>query len=344
MKTKLTPERNPVVSSHVASAPAALITRMRRWRVTISNTTKLRRLGIISLCMVLGLVLLEAGAAAWGRPEGSLWTVGTPIVWYMQGPGCGGEDSIWVNGSARSNQQPEESEPPRFEPISPAVGKKLAEGGFNLMFCRNVGDLDSAHAQGLRGMLYVHEGKPPWRNVFHTSALDDPEWLAKLDALIESVKDHPAMYAYTIYDEPSATEFPALGRMVAYVRKRDPKHLVYINLFPTYASAVALGTAGDTVTAYREYLRQFVDVVKPDLISYDHYHFHATTDGGGYFLNLALIREAALNGDVPFLNVVQACSNGPGHRTPNGDEGRFLASHTSDQDAQLPRRAQSCLR
>ena len=293
---------------------------------------------MIWLCLVLGLVLLGTGACrssatfagtrAPGRPERSQWEVGTPIVSYYQGPGSGEEASMW-NGPARPKPWTRKSgEPrPRFEMISPAVAKKLAAGGFNLMYVRNLADLDSAHAQGMRGLLYVHEGKAPWRNVFHTDALDDPAWLAKLDALIESVKDHPGMYAYYITDEPSATEFPALGRLVAYLRERDPKHTALINLFPTYASAAQLGTSGDTVTAYREHLRQFVEIVKPDLISYDHYHFQATADGGGYFLNLALVREAALAGGVPFVNVVQAYAE-PGWRVPNGDEGRFLAYTT----------------
>jgi len=276
--------------------------------------------------IALTLLLLCVTMPAPGRPKGSKWEIGTPIVWYMQGPGCGGESSIW--GDGHTEVRPANAGPPTFEYISPAVAKKLAAGGFNMMFVRNLEDLDSAHANGLRGMLYVHEGEPIWRNVFHPDESENPAWLAKLDALIEKVKDHPAMYAYHVHDEPSTAVFPGLGKMVAYVRERDPKHMMYINLFPTYASAVALGTSGDTVTAYKEYLRRFIDEVKPDLISYDHYHFQATNDGGGYFLNLALVREATLNHDLPFLNVVQALSHGPSQRAPNGDEGRFLAFTT----------------
>ena len=293
-------------------------------------------------CLILCFVLLGAGcetSAAFegtpapGRPEGSLWKVGAPIVWYMQGPGAGGNESVWVTGFVRSKKPPEKPrEPrPRFEMISPAVAKKLAEGGFNVMFVRNLDDLDWAHAHGLRGLLYVHEGKKPWRNVFHTDALEDPEWLAKLNELIDSVKHHPAMYGYNLHDEPGTKEFPALAKMVALIRERDPKHMAYINLFPVYASAAAQGTSGDKVTAYREYLSRFIKEVKPDLISYDHYHMKYTStpvDGSEYFLNLALVRQASVKGGVPFLNVIQASSMGPGWRQPNSDEGRFLAFTT----------------
>ena len=167
-----------------------------------------------------------------------------------------------------------------------------------------------------------------WRNAGEPGALDDPVRRVEIDSLIDSVKDHPALYDYYVADELSAAVFPTLARVVAHIRERDPAHQAHINLFPTYASVVALGTAGDTETAYREHLRQFVEVVKPDLISYDHYPFRKTHDSGDYFLNLALAREAALAGGVPFINVVQAVALSPESRVPTAGEGRFQAYTT----------------
>jgi len=256
-----------------------------------------------------------------GRPAGSKWEIGSPIAHYYQGPGVG----------------------PKWGDIPEHAGQ-LAELGFNLVWCSTVEDLDAAHALGLRGLSYgLDAGK-----------IDQPGGEAALDAYIDNVKDHPAMYGYWISDEPSAAKFPELGRLVAYIRKRDPAHVALINLFPTYATPEQLGILSDQITdshpdddrSYREYLRQFVEIVKPDLISYDHYHFLgefardvgsersvvgsqiSTGDNVQYFLNLALVREAALGGGVPFVNVVQACANTPGCRTTNGDEGRFLAYTT----------------
>ena len=253
-------------------------------------------------------------AAAWGRPEGSLWEVGTPIVHYYQYSLCDPSLRKGLGNGGRSG------------PMTPEHARQLDELGFNLVCCQTEDDLDAAHAQGLRGLYQ--------EIVWDPTALDDPVRRATLDAHIERIKRHPALYAYYIADEPSATAFPGLGRLVAYLRERDPAHLALINLFPTYASAEALGIPSDPITdsypgydirAYREHLRQYLAVVKPDLISYDHYHFTASGDNIQYFLNLALVREAALNGGVPFINVVQACAVGPGFRTPNGNEGRFLA-------------------
>lgn len=224
------------------------------------------------------------------------WSVGTPIVTYYAGP-----------------------------PMSEAVARQMAEGGFNVVWCGEK-DLDLLHKHGLRGMLHDPLLTP--------ATLDSAEQRAKLDELIGRVRGHPAMYSYYITDEPAASAFPALGKLVAHLRERDPAHMAYINLFPTYATNEQLGTTGDTVTAYREHLRQFVETVKPDLISYDHYQFYKDRDTDQYFLNLALVRRAALDAGVPFLNIVQAAAWQPAVRVPTADETRYLLYTTLAYGAQ----------
>ncbi|HEV2391106.1 MAG TPA: beta-galactosidase, partial [Verrucomicrobiae bacterium] len=66
------------------------------------------------------------------------------------------------------------------------------------------------------------------------------------------------------------------------------------------------------------------DIVKPGLISYDHYQLTAKGDSPDYFLNLALIRQTSLDSGLPFLNIVQAASWAPSMRVPNSGEVRFL--------------------
>lgn len=260
-------------------------------------------LGFCSPC--LGGFLLLTGMVAFlvqdlsgviAAEENIRWQVGTPIVTYWAGP-----------------------------PLTEAVAAQLAEGGWNVVWAREH-ELDVAAKYGLRAQLQDPLLTP--------ESLDDPERRAKLDALIDRVRNHPALYSYFLRDEPNARDFPALGRLVAYLRQRDPAHLAYINLFPTYASNEQLGTKGDVVTAYREHLRLYLETVKPDLISYDHYQFRADGDGDQYFLNLSLIREYALMYKLPFLNIVQACSWTPSMRVPNGDELRYLVYTTLAYGAQ----------
>ena len=226
------------------------------------------------------------------------WQVGTPIATYWAGPA-----------------------------LTDAVAQQMVEGGFNLVWCRSEKELDVAGRHGLRGLLTSGLLKP--------ESLDDPKRREQLDALISRVSKHPALYAYHLIDEPSASQFPSLGKLVAYLSERDPLQLAYINLFPTYANNKQLGTKGDVVTAYKEHLRRYVEQVKPSLISYDHYQFRLKGDGKQYFLNLAMIRRAAQEAGVPFLNIVQACTWAPDvMRVPNPDELRYLVYSTLAYGAQ----------
>lgn len=225
----------------------------------------------------------------------------------------------------------------------PATNKTLAavaDQGYNLTWVP-ADALDLAAKHHLRAMLTD--------GLLSPATLDDPARRAELDALIEKVKNHPAMEAYYITDEPGAGAFPGLGQLVAYLRQRDPAHMAYINLFPTYASEAQLGVSADaaerakvgypqnfagvgasnkTVLAYREHLKQFLEIVQPDLISYDHYHFLKNSDGQQYFLNLALIRDAAIESGKPFVNIIQASTIEKSWRLPNPAETRFLVFTT----------------
>jgi len=199
--------------------------------------------------------------------------------------------------------------------MTDATAEQMAARGSNVVWC-TPDELDTVQRHGLRALLAS--------GLIAPESLDDPAKRQELDALIARVKGHPALYAYFVTDEPNASRFAALGKLVAYLRERDPAHLAYINLFPSYATNEQLGTAGDHEAAYAEHLRQYVDVVKPDLISYDHYHYTSAGDGGWYFLNLAMIRQKALDAGLPFLNIVQASSWTPSMRVPNGDELAWL--------------------
>jgi hypothetical protein len=153
--------------------------------------------------MALLLAIFTAGSTLWGAETqgkvGSAWTLGTPIVAYWAGP-----------------------------KLTDAVAQQMLDGGFNLVWCGSEEELDVAQRHGLRALFQ--------NALLSPASLDNPAEKEKLDALVARVRTHPALYDYYITDEPSAAQFAALGRLVAYLRQRDPMHLAYINLFPTYAS------------------------------------------------------------------------------------------------------------
>jgi hypothetical protein len=175
-------------------------------------------------------------------------------------------------------------------------------------------------------------------------SLRDPATLKKLDALIEILKKKPALEAYHITDEPTANDFSKYAEIVSYLRKKDPTRLTYINLFPLYATEEQLGVVASSVdrgrikypghlhsissknkatVAYLDHLRQFVDVVNPDIISYDHYHLYEKGEGKEYFLNLELISQVSKEKKIPFMNVIQSGRFFKYWRLPTAKEIRF---------------------
>ncbi len=159
-------------------------------------------------------------------------------------------------------------------------------------------------------------------------------WEDQLEALVADYKDYPALYSYYVTDEPSASLFPQLARIASGIDALDPKHPAYINLYPNYAPAKALGN--DT---YYEHVAEYIRVVKPAFVSYDHYHFIkaaaadqekadaiASTgderedmirqaalrnvDRKGFFDNIEEVRELCLKADLPFMVIVLLIEHG----------------------------------
>lgn len=249
----------------------------------------MKRLLHIFPCLLLGLVVSGTGFCD-EKPIPS-WEIGAPIVTYWAGPGY------------------------HAAPMTDEAAQQLAEGGWNVVWCHE-NELDVVWKHGLRAQLNDPLLTP--------SALDDQEKRKALDALIERVREHPALYTYFLGDEPGAERFDDMGRLVDHLRQKDPAHPAYINLFPTVATNEQLGTTGDTVTAYKAYISRFIASVRPALLSYDHYQFAVGHDLDDYFLNLSLIRSAALDAGLPFLNIVQACTWTPAMREPGEAEMCYL--------------------
>ncbi len=127
-----------------------------------------------------------------------------------------------------------------------------------------------------------------------------PGWEDTVAQIVRDYEGHPALGAFFLQDEPSITQFANLAKLSAAFRRLSPRHLEYINLFPTYASQRQLGAY-----TYEEYLERFLTTVKPQVLSYDHY---ALLKGGSlrqdYFENLELIRQASQRAGIPPWNII----------------------------------------
>ena len=251
----------------------------------------------MALVALLGCLSLAPNQAI------SAWDIGTPIVGYWNGPGT----LLWGE---------------HFGPLDDASAQQLVTAGFNVALANTFKEMQVAQKHGLRTMFQS--------DLLTPASLDGGVRQAALDAMIEQVQQSSAHYAYVLKDEPNALEFAGLGKLVNYLRQRDPNHLAYINLLPNCANNTQLGTNG-----YHAYLSQYRNTVQPSLLSYDHYLFTASGDSSTYLLNLEMVAQSAKQAGIPFLNAVQACSWDPATiRVPNAVETRFLIYSTLAYGAQ----------
>jgi len=112
-------------------------------------------------------------------------------------------------------------------------------------------------------------------------------------------------WGFQMEDEPQRSEFPALAAWAATVATRAPGALRFINLLPNYY------LPAPSSPVYDAYVADFVSIVKPDILCFDHYpQFYpgsesTTTDDvsmAGYHRNLRIVRAAAKGASIPFWN------------------------------------------
>jgi len=128
-----------------------------------------------------------------------------------------------------------------------------------------------------------------------------PNWKNEVNHAIKDYSNLEALYGYYVSDEPGHGEFKSIRLMNDHIYSQDSKHLAYTNLHPIYAGLHHLETA-----SYEKYVRDYMKIVEPAVLSYDHYTIIRKTKN--YFSNLSIIRTNALQNNVPAWNIIQ----GPG--------------------------------
>ena len=241
------------------------------------------------------------------------WRMGEPIVTYWVGP----------------------------TPLTNADAKQISEGGFNVVILHKgynpkgmtliefyCTQLDLLHRYGLRGIVGAGAYYKDPKTKKHHSSIDDPARKDKLDKIIKAVKNHPALYGYALKDEPNRPYFDIIAKTRAYIEKQDSTHLFYMNLLPLGCNSEPLVERAnvDRVVAYREYLKEYIEILQPQVLAFDHYNFSDKGQDDSFFLNLALAREAALENDIPFMAMMQAATWTKGYPITTGEQLRWLAN------------------
>lgn len=138
---------------------------------------------------------------------------------------------------------------------------EAAEAGFTVIECRydtntNKQVLTWCEELGLRA--YVWDDRM-------AAAINETEgWQQTLDGMIADYAPYPALDRFFIKDEPVEAQFPMLARIANYFHTRHPGSDFYVNLLPN----VAVPGGKQNSDAH---IAQYLETVKPSLLSYDHY-------------------------------------------------------------------------
>lgn len=115
----------------------------------------------------------------------------------------------------------------------------------------------------------------------------------------------PSFVGIDYYDEPPRAKFENVGRMMQIGREQNPNVLSYANMIPT---------------VNRDLVREWVDQIKPDMLSFDRYPLLVDgQDDPNYFLNWQIIREEGLRADLPTWCFIQTLAF-RNRRTPTASE------------------------
>jgi hypothetical protein len=162
------------------------------------------------------------------------------------------------------------------------------------------------------------------------SVTGNPSAIASLKAIVNDYKRHPALLGYFVTDEPGANAFAGLAEVVRELKKLDGEHIAFINLLPSYATSDLNATPSQLQTdTYDRYLDRYVQTVRPDVLSWDFYHFLTNGDRPGFFGNLYAAQRAAAGAQppIPFWQIVLSVQHGS-YRALTEPELRFEAMQT----------------
>jgi len=150
---------------------------------------------------------------------------------------------------------------------SAAVAKALAKANFNTILW----PLDKLEVCRNAGLKLMAEGVLP--------------------EAAAALAGEPALWGYHLADEPKAPKFPELAQEVAAFRRADAKHPANINM----------------VCFAGELLHEYMNIVKPDVLSYDHYQWWWGSHS--HFEKLEEHRDASLAAGIPLTCWIEVNAN-----------------------------------
>lgn len=197
--------------------------------------------------------------------------------------------------------------------------QRIADSGINVIYAlyeaadpaATLQALDMAEAVGIGYYVYDWNMRGLFSNVFDSKGQPILEEIESdfelMKKFVAPYKDHPAFRGNLIFDEPGANQFKRLGIYKEKYESYMPDKDFYVNLFPTYASL----DQRDGRT-YEQYIEEYLTVVKPEFLSYDHYPlmlFYGQSQlTDDYLMNLEIVAQKTKQNNIPFWLFIQTIS------------------------------------
>lgn len=166
----------------------------------------------------------------------------------------------------------------------------------------------------IRPPQYAHV---PWHAFLTSTSATGVAWF-------ESLRNIPGSAAWIVGDEPDTVSMPGYVNLINHVRQSDPSKLVYSTLRSNYGTMQDLyGATPPPGYSYPQYVEDFIDIIKPDVLMYDHYPFFSNgTTNPRYLENLMVVRSKAMEHGLPYWGWLQAFGGSFG-RAPSESDNRF---------------------
>lgn len=150
--------------------------------------------------------------------------------------------------------------------------------------------------------------------------MDEKTYRNNFSKAVKDFGDHPALLGFFVGDEPDRNNFQSLCKMHRIQKEIAPDLIPFCNLLPWYPGVEhRVGYIN-----WKEYLDTYVELAKPDILSYDCYSQMLPEKEGWerYFTNLREFQEASTRHNIPFWTTL-LCAGHFYYRCPTEDDLRW---------------------
>ena len=132
---------------------------------------------------------------------------------------------------------------------------------------------------------------------------------------------------WILNDEPSLNYMPSTNELIVWTRQNYPHLLAMSNALCLGARSwnYGSGRVPRYDYTYRDYVNDYIHIIRPDVMMFDIYPFQITGGGSNvYFLNLQIVRQASLKARLPYWIFVQSyVSDHENRRLPSDSDNRL---------------------